>query len=63
MIETGVTFTPIRGEISTEGEALTNVVQAQTLVRFELRPQHIIRKNDNPELIIEFPPQVQISSP
>lgn len=61
-IEAGVTFTPIRGGIHTLGSAANNIVQAQTTVAFTLQPDHIIYKNDAPQMVVEFPSEVQISS-
>ena len=36
MIEEGVTFTPIRGEITVESDATNYVVQSPTMVMFTL---------------------------
>jgi hypothetical protein len=40
---------------------VNHVVQAKTMVEFELQPQHIISKSDKPTLSFEFPPDVQIN--
>ena len=61
-IENGVTFTPIRGDIQASAIAANNVVSAQTMIAFEIQPKHIIYKSDSPQMVVEFPSDVQISS-
>lgn len=38
------------------------VVQEPTKVSFELIPQHAIYLVDNPEIIVLFPPEIQIQT-
>ena len=61
-IEEGVTFTPFRGEVQVETSATNLIVQEKTDVIFELVPQHAILIKDEPEILIEFPPELKISS-
>ena len=50
LIEEGVTFTPIRGEIVAESDATNYVVQSPTMVMLTLKPQHAIYVIDEPQI-------------
>ena len=59
-VEQKVTFTPLRGSIAATTDAKVKVVQESTMVIFEISPQHAIYMDDEPEILVEFPPEVQI---
>ena len=57
-----VTFKPKRGTIATETDATNYVVQSPTMVMFILRPEHAVYMDDEPEIQIEFPNAIRLSS-
>lgn len=62
-VDSGVTFLPFRGPIEMSSIPKTYTVQTPTKISFELRPEHVIRVEDKPELIVEFPTEMKIVSP
>ena len=60
MVETGVTFTPERGELTATTDAGIKIVQESTNVIFELTPEHTLYLADQPEVHVEFPQEVEI---
>ena len=62
MIEDGVTFTPTRGQITAESDATNYVVQSPTMVMFTLQPEHAVYVEDEPEIQIEFPSAIRLTS-
>jgi len=49
-VESGITFTPIRGAMTASATASNSVIQTATSVIFTLRPEHNIFKDDSIEL-------------
>ena len=61
-IQQGVTFTPFRGVVSVSTDAAHKTVQELTDVMFEIVPEHAIYMSDNPQIDVEFPDEIEISS-
>ena len=62
MVDENVTFTPERGGLEASTDAPIKIVQDATTVSFEIIPEHAIYKDDLPEILIEFPPEIQINT-
>lgn len=60
--DSGITFTPQRGKMQLQAVAADPVVQMPTTVSFTFKPQHTVYISDDPQMQLEFPPDVQISS-
>lgn len=61
-IQQGVTFTPFRGVVKVSTDAAHKTVQELTDVMFEIIPEHAIYSSDSPQIDVEFPAEIQISS-
>jgi hypothetical protein len=59
-IESGISFTPHRGNMQVDASALVSVIQTQTSLKFTLRPEHKVFASDVPSLHITFPEQTQV---
>ena len=59
-VDSGVTFTPLRGSLEMSNSVSLTTVQEPTKVTFQLVPEHAIYFNDDPAIVIEFPMATQI---
>ena len=62
MVDEKVTFTPERGGLKATTSAPIKIVQDATTVSFEIVPEHALYKDDLPEILVEFPPEIQINT-
>lgn len=60
-IEDDITFTPIRGSMTSTAIASNSVIQTATKTEFTLRPEHVILKEDNIQLQVRYPDGVIVS--